>query len=719
MIGAPHDQGGFTVAAKYSHLTQPGRIGTMLLKNRMTVAAMGANFAEEDGSCGERIIAYHERQARGGAGLIVMGATGIAWPAGAVQPRQVAISEDRHIPGLKAVADACHKHGAKIAAQIHHGGIIAAQNFWNETPTVQIPSQPAKARNDMVDYMLAEEMMAMYNPEAQPPQLHVMEQEDIAQLVQQFAAAAVRARDAGLDGVEIHAGHGYIISEFLSPAMNQREDEYGGSLENRARLLLEIIGAVRDSVGRDFPVWVKLDSTEFERDEGITLEDAKATARMAEQAGVDAIAVSAYHDANKGASHAQSNIPHPKEHLVANATAIRRCVTIPIISAGRIEPESGNRHIGHGDFDFLSMGRKILADPDLPSKIGSGQHDQVRPCIYCYCCASQIYIRKSLKCAVNPETGREQDLSLLATDSSKHIAVVGGGPAGMEMARRLSQRGHRVTLVEASDRLGGTLQFASIPYEPNQRLLTWLRQQVEQSPVHVQLNTRATPAVLKLINVDEVVVATGANRSMPAIPGSDRDFVFSGDEMRALVMAEDNPQLRRKTDGLTRALVGIAAKTGMMSIPGLVRLASHVWLPLGRRITIIGGELVGLELAEFLAERGREVTVLEEGGHPGKGLFIVRRMRMLAELQEMGVAVIRNATDVAIGDHAVSYRNARGQRRSLATDHVIVAKGAEGDTVLAGELREAGFTVHTIGDCNGVSYIEGAMQAAAELAIAL
>jgi len=703
---------------QFTHLLKPGSIGTLTLKNRMVVSSMGVNLAEEDGSCGDRILAYHQRQARGGAGLIMLGVTGVAWPHGGNQPRQIAISEDRHIPGLRAVADAVHQHGAKIAAQLHHGGMVAAQDAKEGRP-IWMPSFPKPGRSDLAEGMLPEEMQAFHDPDAPAPQPHVMTLDDISALVNYFGQAARRAREAGLDGVEIHGGHGYIISGFLSPAANHRDDAYGGSLENRARLLLEIIAAIRAAVGRDYPVWVKLDAGEYGKPEGITLADAIATATLVEAAGVDAITVSAYHDTDRGALHCESNIPHPPERMLPDATRIRQAVGIPVIASGRVEPASASRHIGAGHFDFLGMGRKILADPDLPAKLAAGTPEQIRPCVYCYCCVSQIYVLKPVKCAVNPETARERERTITPAENPRHIAVVGGGPGGMEAARRLSLRGHRVTLFESSDRLGGTLQFASIAYEPNGRLLRWLQRQVEESAVEVKLGVEASPELVEKLAIDEVVVATGARRDLPELEGSDKDFVFSGDEMRALVLAEDRASLRRKTSTFTRAMVRAGALTRATASPGIVRMASKAWLPLGREVVIIGGELVGLELAEFLAERGRRVTVIEEASHAGRGLYLVRRLRLLAELEELDVQLQRKCSAVAIGQACVAYTNSRGQRRSINCEQVVVAKGASGDLRLAEALTAKGLTVHTVGDCNGVGYIEGALEAAAELAAAL
>ncbi|MEH6584312.1 MAG: FAD-dependent oxidoreductase [Halioglobus sp.] len=699
-------------------LTQTGKIGNMVLKNRMVVTAMGTNMAEADGSCGQRLIDYHERQAKGGAALIIMGVAGVAWPDGGNMPRQIAISEDRFIPGLKNVADAVHAHGAKLATQIHHGGLVAAQDMKEGRP-IWAPSIPVSKAGNFMEGFLESELAAMYDPSAPPMELHVMTVEDIAVVVGKFAAAALRAKTAGLDGVEIHGGHGYLISAFLSPRSNQRDDDYGGSLENRARLLLEVITAVRAAVGPGYPVWCKLDSSEFGVEEGISLADARATAKMAEAAGVDAITVSAYHDGSQGSMHSESNIPHVPERLVANATSIKQAVNVPVITSGRIEPGAADSHVRKGHFDFFAMGRKILADPDLPKKIIAGTPQQVRPCVYCYCCASQIYVLNTLKCAVNPETGRERERALIASDKSKHFVVVGGGPGGMEVAHRLDKRGFKVTLVERSNRLGGTLQFAGIAYPANERLLHWLRLQVAESGVEVKLNTTATAQLVHSLSADEVIVATGARRDMPPIPGSKRNFVFSGDEMRAMVMAEDNPGLRHKTSSFTRLMTSLGAATRITEFGPLVRFFTKFWLPLGQRVTIIGGELVGLELAEFLAERGRQVTVIDTPGRAGKGLYLVRRLRLLDELNHLGVTLLNNASDISIGDHTVSYTNYRGQQRSLDVDHIIVAKGATGDLELAEKFGAAGMTVHTIGDCNGVGYIEGAIESAAELAVKL
>jgi 2,4-dienoyl-CoA reductase-like NADH-dependent reductase (Old Yellow Enzyme family) len=697
-------------ATRYPHLLSPGRIGSLELRNRILVTAMGVSLSEPDGTVGERLIAYHEAQAKGGAGLIISGVAGVAWPTGAVQPNQTAISDDRFLPGLTALVERAHAHGAKIAAQLHHGGLVAGYSADAFDEELWAPCYPPPFKGDFLDYFLPEEMTGF---SGKMPSLRLLSHADIDRVVEQFAAAAGRAKQAGFDAIELHGGHGYLISSFLSPKTNTRTDEYGGPLENRARLLLRVIAAIRTAVGADFPLWVKLDSIEVGKDGGITLDLAIETARLVEAAGVDAITVSAYHDSGQGKLHSASNIPHEPETNIPAAAAIKGAVGVPVIASGRVEAEAGDKHIGKGIYDYLAMGRKLLADPALPAKLAGNAPESVRPCIYCYTCVSTAYVRQPLRCAVNPETGFECE-QVPAKVSGKHFVVIGGGPGGMEAARRLNAEGNRVTLIEQGPRLGGTLRIAALAYPANEGLLDWLTREIAWSSVDVRLNTDATPELLRQLAPDAVIVATGARRDMPDIVGADQPHVFSGDDMRNLMMGEGSQELKRKTGLATRLATKIGAATGMTANLDFVRGATKRWMPLGKHITIIGGELVGLELAEFLHERGREVTVLEPAPRLGKGLLLVRRMRLIAELCEHGVALHGGVNGLVIGESHVTFTDVGGEARMVPVDNVIVAMGASGDNVLAHNLRTAGFTVETVGDCNGVSYIEGAMRGAAD-----
>ncbi|HTV94951.1 MAG TPA: FAD-dependent oxidoreductase [Steroidobacteraceae bacterium] len=705
-------------AGRHSNLLRPGRIGTLELKNRLYMTAMGTNLADQGGVCGERSRAYYAERARGGIGLITVGSVGVGWPVGSSLSNQIALSEDRHIPGIRALADEVHTHGAKLALQLHFGGLVAATDMKEGRP-VWTPSIPEGKAGDVIEGFLESELAVADFLKYGEIQFRVMTREDMGELVRWFVAAAQRARAAGVDGIELHGGHGYIFSSFISPATNKRADEYGGSVENRTRLLIEVIGGIRAALGRTFPLWVKIDSREFGRSEGIDIEDAIAAARLIEAAGADAITASTYADQTWGINHSGSNIPDVPETMVPGAVAIKSAVTVPVLASGRIELGDADRYLGEGKFDFLGLGRPLLADPHLARKLLEGRAADVRPCIYCYCCVSQIYFSRPVKCAVNPETGLERELAVAPAASRKRIVVIGGGPAGLETARRAALAGHEVVLLEQSDRLGGTAQFAAIAYEPNERIVEWLRGQIERSGVDVRLKTRATAELVAALRPDVVVVATGAVRTMPAIPGADRPNVLSGDEMRRLLLGEELGSLRSKTDWSTRLATKVGALTGATKSFELIRSATRSWMPLGKRIVIIGGELVGLELAEFLAHRGRQVSVIEEAARLGAGLYLVRRWRVLAQLRELGVALLASARDIIIGESRVTYVNLNGQARTLGADHVIVAKGAQGDLALARALRDAGLEVLTAGDCEGVSYIEGAMGSAARAAAAL
>ncbi|MBL0122991.1 MAG: FAD-dependent oxidoreductase [Betaproteobacteria bacterium] len=347
-----------------------------------------------------------------------------------------------------------------------------------------------------------------------------MDKGDIQQMTEWFAAAAARAQEAGFDAVEVHAAHTYIIAGFLSPYYNQREDEYGGSLENRARLMVEILIAIRQRVGPDFGLWLRLDGEELRTPGGIGIVDAQAAAKLAVAAGAQAVNISAYASITTGAAFTEAPLVHTPGGFVGYAQAIKAAVAVPVIVAGRLNAEAAEAALAAGHCDFVAMARPLLADPDLPNKLAAGRLQDVRPCIYCYTCVSEIFFNRRVKCAVNPLTGHEFEDAINPAATPKRVLVVGGGPAGMEAARVAALRGHRVTLVERSDRLGGTLFFAALAAPENAPLLDYLVAQVGSLPIEVRLNTEVTLALVASLKAETIIVATGALRAPQPFPGS-------------------------------------------------------------------------------------------------------------------------------------------------------------------------------------------------------
>jgi 2,4-dienoyl-CoA reductase-like NADH-dependent reductase (Old Yellow Enzyme family) len=315
-------------------------LAALTVPNRIFVTAMGVSLAEEDGTVGKRLIDYHVAHARGGAGMIVTGVMGVAWPVGAVQPKQTAISDDRFLPGPQTPGRCrpCSRRAHCDTASSWRTGGRLLRRGW---PPTMGPRHPPVFSGDFPNYFLPEEMAAFAG--AVVPEIKILTKEDIAVAVQQFAAAAARAKAAGFDGIEVHGAHGYLLSSFMSPATNTRTDEYGGDLKGRARLLLEVVRAVRDAVGPDFPMWVKIDSREMGKKNGITIDHAVELAPMVEAAGADGITVSAYHDVGQGKLHSASNIPHEPGIHLEFAAAIRKAVNIPVIASGRVELDRGRR----------------------------------------------------------------------------------------------------------------------------------------------------------------------------------------------------------------------------------------------------------------------------------------------------------------------------------------------------------------------------------------
>jgi len=705
---------------KHPLLASSGSIGRLQLKNRMVMAAMGSNFAGKDGHTTEQLIAYYEERARGGVGLIVLETSAITWPVGASMPNMIGFSKDEFIPDLKSLTQRIHQHGAKIAAQLNHSGKISQEDVIAGRP-IAVPSIPKSEPSDMFGLLTQDEIMNFIKaggPDGKGPRYHELSIAEIQKEVQHFVEAAKRAKASNFDAIEIHAGHGYLISSFLSPAVNKRTDEYGGSPEKRARLLVEIISEIKKQI-EDFPVLVRLDANEYRIENGITPKDFLITASLAEKAGADAIDVSAYGNSSKGIAFTEAPLVHQPGGFLNFAKMAKKALTIPIIAVGRIELDVAERGIKNNEFDFLAMGRKLLADPGLPNKIISGQEHLIRPCIYCYVCVSQIFINKPMMCAVNSQLGNEHlnEHIIHSTADQKKILVIGAGPSGMESARLLAMRGHHVEVWEKDKDIGGTVRVAALAYEPNGRLIKYLKNSLAELGVKIKMNTLATAKSIESFNPDHVIVAVGANRDAPVIKGKDAKNVFDGEQLRGLLFGSDDNVIK-KLSLFQQIILKIGRASQLLRNISILRFLSKLWMPISKNIVVIGGDLVGLELAEFLIERGRNVKVLEPSGSLGPNLSIVRRSRVVHLLREHGADLLTNVDIKEIRDKEVIFHHEETEK-TLKADQVIIALGANSNLILSESINGLDIPITSIGDCTSVGYIHGAIADARKAAINL
>ena len=705
---------------KHPNLASSSSIGGLQLKNRMVMAAMGSNFAGKDGHTTEQLIAYYEERARGGVGLIVLETSAITWPVGASMPNMLGFSKDAFIPDLQSLTQRIHQHGAKIAAQLNHSGKISQEDVIAGRP-ISVPSIPKSEPSDMFGLLTQDEIMNFIKaggPDGKGPRYHQLSIAEIQEEVQHFVEAAQRAKVSNFDAIEIHAGHGYLISSFLSPAVNKRTDEYGGSPEKRARLLVEIISEIKKQI-EDFPILVRLDANEYRIENGITPKDFLITASLAERAGADAIDVSAYGNSSKGIAFTEAPLVHQPGGFLNFAKMAKKALAIPIIAVGRIELDVAERRIKNNEFDFLAMGRKLLADPGLPNKIISGQEHLIRPCIYCYVCVSQIFINKPMKCAVNSQLGNEHrnENIIHSTADQKKILVIGAGPSGMESARLLAMRGHHVEIWEKDKDMGGTVRVAALAYEPNERLIKYLKNSLTELGIKIKLGTLATAESIKSFNPDHVIVAVGANRDAPAIKGKNGKNVFDGEQLKGLLFGSDDNAIK-KLSLFQKIILKIGRASQLLRNISILRFLSKLWMPLSKNIVVIGGDLVGLELAEFLIERGRNVKVLEPSGSLGPNLSIVRRSRVVHLLRERGADLLTNVVITEIRDKEVIFHHEETEK-TIKADQVIIALGTNSNLILSESLNDLDIPITSIGDCTSVGYIHGAIADARKAAINL
>ncbi|MEI7753205.1 MAG: FAD-dependent oxidoreductase [Actinomycetota bacterium] len=707
-------------------MLSPASIGSMTLPNRVILPAMDMNHCDE-GAITVAEVEHYSARAAGGCSLVITGASAVSWPLGATSRKQPGLSDDRFIPGLTALAAGVHAAGGRVCVQLCHHGKTASVDSADGRP--QLVPNPPPDRMDLsalADNPIDELMRLATATQGKPATYKSATADDLVWVAEQFADAAARVQSAGCDAVEIHGAHGYLISTFLSSAYNLRTDEYGGDLYGRSRLLVEVIRSVRARVGVDFPIIVRLNGCEYGIPGGITPEETAATARLAEAAGADAIHVSA-NAVNPFRDFTLGPLPAEVGQYREMAATVKRAVRIPVIAVGRLLPEIAEEMLAAGECDFVSLGRQQLADPELVNKLAEGKRASIRPCINCYVCVEQNFFDAPPRCAVNPALGNEiaatQQIALTA--KPVHVVVIGGGPGGLESARIASQRGHRVTLLERGDRLGGTMWFSQLTTPANEMLVDWLGHEVRQNGVNIKLGHTATVESITSMQPDIVVVATGAKRDRLAVPGGDLDHVRSGDEMRALIIGHTDDSAGGKQSLLNRAALAVGRTLRLTKSADTIRSLSRRWMPVGKHIVIVGGGLVGLELAEFLAERDRTVTVLEQGPHFGLPMAMPRRWTAVLKTTNHGVTLVRNAQVTEITATHVLYQvhtadgTASGDVISVTATDVIIASEVRSDTSLADQLRDAGLVVHVVGDASEVGYIEGAMHSAHAVAVTL
>ena len=615
-------------------LFSPFSIGTLELQNRIVMPPMATRYATLEGFATDRQTAYYVERARGGVGYITVEHTGIL-EQGKAHPNMLLISSDEHASKIEGLIEAVHGVGGKIIVQINHAGRQTASAITG-SPIVGPSPIPCPTRDEI------------------PRELSVSEIEEI---IEAFTVAAQRVKNAGADGVELHMAHGYLLCSFLSPFSNRRGDKYGGGIQARATLPMEVLKSVRERVGPDFPISCRLSGDEYV-DGGLKIEETKRVAQILEKEGANVLHVSACNAASGYLNHP----PYYVEEgiFVHLAEAIKSVVNIPVITVGRIRnPAMADQVLRDGKADLVSMGRALIADPYMPKKAQDGRLEDINLCISCNRCI-QTLRKEAVRCAVNPETGNEDRFRFSKTDRPKRVWIVGGGPGGLKAAEITAQRGHQVTLFERDQKLGGRMRLATLP--PKKAVLNdfldYLERRVRGLGVTLELDKEFTVDMLGTGKPDAVIVASGALPLFPDWKGMEESRALSVDDI--------------------------------LSGEGDV----------GKRVLVVGAGGIGAETADYLSEMGKEVTLVEMLEEIAADLVVHLKHYLSLRLGEKGVTILTSTKVKELGKGYALVEDASGTRKIDGFDTIVLAVGSKPDDRIAKSLEGKVPELHVIGDAS-------------------
>lgn len=627
----------------YPNLFSPIKIGNVTFKNRIIAAPTSLMNLTPEGHLTAENIAYYELKAKGGCAAVTLGESIVDSKTGKSHDQQIPLDDPHVLPSLSSLVKAMNRHGAIASIELSHGGKFAGI---------------ASIGGDLVS-----ESTVAYGPSdaflSTGEHIHEMPKEMIHHIVGSFGKAAAKAKRAGFEMVMVHAGHGWLFGQFLSPAENRRADEFGGSLENRARFLMLALDEVRSAVGPGYPIELRMNGDDF-IEGGMHVQDYQQLAKMLDSR-VDLFNVSC-------GSHDGENLfvrTHPSMFLergcnVYLAAAIKEVVTKPVSCVGALyDPAQCEQILADGKADMIEMGRALLADPDLPKKAYGDQASDITPCLRCFACFDDAVTRHHIACSVNPVIGNELNhrMNSAPPNKSKHILIVGGGPGGMQAAITAAERGHSVTLCEASDKLGGSLTFAKhVPFKKDlYDFEQLLERRLARSNTKVLFNTKVTRAYVEAVKPDALIIAAGATPFIPPIPGIDGKHVFSA----------------------------LAAEAEVSK--------------LGSRIVVLGGGLVGCETAINLKKQGKTVVIIEMQASIAPEANEFHKMAMESELS--GIEIRTRTTGKWINEDGIMCTMEDGQDVFIEADSIICAVGVKPCTGLVNELINLTPEYYIIGDC--------------------